>query len=167
MPRQLNDRMVEMMNRKISLLWTVPLVLGFSAAWAQDAEEELAPMLPDPAVGEPAELPDAADNGLTTARDKTAGLPGEATIRLMDDDDDLVTNEVELPELPPKANFGQRVADDARDGGVNGREIADEARDLADEAQDAAEGRGRAEDLPVDVPGRPDLPDHVPTPPRP
>ena len=154
-----------MMNRNFLVLWTLPVLLGMSTVWAQDAEEETTPMLPDPAVAEPAALPDAAEQGLAIARDKTAGLPGEATIRLMDDDDDLVTNELELPELPAAAAFGQSVGERARNGEINGLDIADEARGLADEAQDAAEGRGRAEDLPKDVPGRPDLPDNVPTPP--
>lgn len=159
-----------MMNRKFHLLWTLPLLLGFSAAWAQDAEEDPAPILPDPAVGEPAELPDAADQGLAIARDKTAGLPGEATIRLMDDDDDLVTNEIQLPDLG-EDHPGRKGLDTAaraiENGKQFGRDRADEAKSNAmDQAQDAAEGRGRAEDFPVDVPGRPDLPDNVPTPPK-
>ncbi len=167
------------MNRKFSLLWTIPLLLGASAAWAQEEE----PMLPDPADDEAraaAQLPDAAAEGLAIAGEQTAGLPAEATIRLIDgaeDDDGIaVTHEVELPELPPEGAAGQQGLDIA-DQAINGRDdfghdmagdaiddAIDNAHDLAEDAQDAAESRGRAEDLPVDVPGQPDVPD-FPTPP--
>lgn len=154
-----------MMNRKFALLWTVPLVLGFSSAWADDHHGET-----DENASFGAQIAAEAQAGGVDGQsvaDRARALGGaEVTIDLMDDDDDLVTNEVELPEPPARAAFGQSVAERARNGEVNGRDIADEARDLADAAQDAAEGRGRAEDLPADVPGRPDLPDHVPTPPR-
>ena len=159
---ELRQRMDEFMYSKYRLLWTALLVLGFSAAGAQE--------LPEPAnnnARDAAQLPAEAAEGLAIAAEKTAGLPEEATIRLMDDDEHLVTHDVQLPELPEEGAAGQQgldIAGEAIAGGADfGQEMADEARDGA---QDAAEGRGRAEDLPEGVPGRPDdLP--VDPPPRP
>lgn len=160
-----------MMNRKFNLLCTFSLVLGFGVVGAQE--------LPDPADDEArnaAQLSAEAADGLAIAGEKTAGLPAEATIRLMEDADEeesgAVTNEVALPVLPDEGaagNQGLEIAGQAIAGGEDfGRDMAGEALenalDLAEDAQDAAEGRGRAEDLPADVPGRPELPE-IPTPP--
>ncbi len=140
------------MNRKFGLILVAPLLLGFSAAWAQDTDED-APELPAAAAEEArdaAQLPDAATYGLNTA--------AEATMRLMEDDEDEVTHDVELPTLPEGAE-GDRGLATAADAIAGGAEFGLEmAGDAADAAQDAVEGRGRAEDLPVDVPGRPDIP---------
>ena len=150
------------MNTKLKLLLAAPLVLGCSVAWSQDAEDA-SPELPEQAAEQArdaAQLPDAAANGLAVA--------AEATIRLMDDDDDEVTNDLELPMLPERGAAGQRgqdVAAKARAGRENfGRERAEEARN---NAREAAEGRGRAEDLPDNVPGRPDNPGRPDDPGRP
>ena len=141
------------MNRKLSLIVIAPLALGFSAAWAQDMEPDT-PELPSPAADEAREaatLPAAAADGLSIA--------AEATIRLMESDEDLVTNDLELPMLPPQGAAGQRgldIASQAQSGRDNfGQEVAEDARN---NAREAVEGRGRAEDLPVDVPGRPENP---------
>lgn len=166
------------MNRKYHLIWVLPLVLGFSVAGAQE--------LPEPADDEARNavatqgLPADAADGLAIAAEKTAGLPEEATIRLMDDADEedaeAVTHEVSLPTLPDEGASGQQGLDIAgqamADGEAFGRRQAEDARenaaDAAENAQDAAEGRSRAEDLPVDVPGRPDVPVDPPiTPPTP
>ena len=150
------------MNSKLKLLLAAPLVLACSAAWSQDADDD-ASELPQQAAEqarEAAGLPDAAAKGL--------GVAAEATIRLMDDDDDVVTNDLELPVLPERGARGQKgrdVAAAAKAGRDNfGRERAEEARNNANEA---AEGRGRAEDLPDNVPGRPDNPGRPDDPGRP
>lgn len=62
---------------------------------------------------------------------------------------EVEADDVELPEdvdLPEEAEFGQSVSDDARDGGVDGRDVAEEASDGRSEegrqtAEDASEGR--------------------------
>lgn len=142
------------MKTKLRSLLAVPLVLGCSAAWSQDADDDT-PGLPTQAAEQArgaAQLPEAAPKGLATA--------AEATIRLMDDDDDEVTNELELPMLPERGAPGQKGRDIAAEAKARrndrdnfGRERAEEARNNASEA---AEGRGRAEDLPDNVPGRPE-----------
>lgn len=132
------------MNRKHTLLWTAFLLLGFSGAWAQD--------------------------------DGTAG-DADVTIRLMGAHEaelpNAVTKEIVLPgdaddEAALNAAEGLAKADERHERRENGLSIADEARenaaDMAGDALDNVEDRGRAEDLPVDVPGRPDRPD-VPQPP--
>ena len=145
------------MNRNLRLAWLIPLLLGFSTAWTQD---DGTPTLPAPAADpaeDAAQIPDAAAHGLATA--------AEATIRLMEDDDDEVTNDIELPELPAEGAEGQKgldIASQAIDGGKDfGLGVADDARN---NAQEAAEDRGRGESVPEGVPGRPDMPD-LPTPP--
>lgn len=150
------------MKTRLRLLIAAPLMLTCSAAWSQDADDDT-PELPEPAAQQArdnATLPDAAARGLDRA--------AEATIRLMDDDDDLVTNELELPMPPERTAPGQRGRDtaaEAKAGRENfGRERAEEARN---NAREAAEGRGRAEDLPVDVPGRPENPGRPDNPGRP
>ncbi len=144
------------MNRKYALLLAAPLLLGLNAAWAQDTDEEEAEML-IPAAEQAREQAQLPDERLPEAAAKGLSVAAEATIRLMEDDEDAVTNDVELPELPEQGVAGQQgldIAADAMAGGKDfGLEMADEARDSA---QEATEGRGRAEDLPVDVPGRPD-----------
>ena len=163
------------MNRKFTLVWTAIMLLGFSGAWAQDEDAAL----PEPAADEArdaAQLPEAAAEGLAIAAEKTAGLPAEATIRLMDDADDenggAVTHDVQLPTLPGDGAAGQQGLDTAAEA-IEGRnsfgfDKAADARataaDMAESAQSGVEDRGRAEDLPVDVPGRPEMPE-VPTPP--
>lgn len=139
------------MKTNLRLFLAAPLVLGCSAAWSQDADDD-APALPVQAAEQArdaAQLPDAAAKGLSIA--------AEATIRLMDDDDDVVTNELELPMLPERGDRGQKGRDNAADAKAGrenfGRDRADEVRNNANEA---AEGRGRAEDLPDNVPGRPE-----------
>ena len=152
------------MNRKFTLICMAPLLLGFNAAWADDG-------LPDPAADEAhdnARIAAAAAAGLDVAVVKTAGLPAETTIRLMGDADDedsaAVTANIELPVLPDEGADGQRGLATA----LSAFSAVDDALDsAADAAQDAAgnvEDRGRAEDLPVDVPGRPDVPQPPPSP---
>ncbi len=162
------------MNRKFILLLSAPLLLGISTAWAQDAE------LPGPADDEARrasdQLPDAAAAGLTIAGENTAGLPAEATIRLMDDADEenggAVTNDVQLPILPDEGVAGQQGLDTAADA-IAGQDsfgfdaaakARDTASDMAESTQSGIEARGRADDLPVDVPGRPEIPEVPPTP---
>lgn len=160
------------MNRKFTLVWTSIMLLGFSGAWAQDEDAEL----PEPAADEArdaAQLPEAAAEGLAIAAENTAGLPAEVTIRLMDDADEenggAVTNVVQLPILPDEGVAGQQGLDTAANAIAGqdsfGFDTAADARgtaaNMAESAQSGVEDRGRADDLPVDVPGRPD----VPTPP--
>ena len=136
--------MVNVMNRKFTLLWTALLLLVFSGAWAQD-------------------------DGTDGDADATIRLMGAAEAELPD----AVTKEIILPEdaddeAALNAAEGLMKADERHALRENGLTIADEAlenaADMAGEASDNIENRGRAEDLPVDVPGRPDVPD-VPTPP--
>ena len=132
------------MNRKLTLLWTALLLLSFSGAWAND--------------------------------DGTHG-DADVTIRLMGvpeaDLPDAVTKEIMLPEEADdeaalNAAQGLTKAGERHDRRESGLAIANEAienaADIAGDASDNIENRGRAEDLPVDVPGRPDRP-VVPSPP--
>ena len=158
------------MNRKFTLLWMAPLLLGFNAAWADNHEDEDAAGLPDPAADEArgvARINEAATKGLTIAAEKTAGLPAEATIRLMNDadgeDSAAVTHDVELPTLPAEGAAGEQglaLASNAMAGQeLFGLDMADDAADAAQNAAENIENRGRAEDMPADLPGRPgDLP---------
>ncbi len=150
--------MVNDMNRKFTLLWMAPLLLGFNAAWADDG-------LPDPAADEAhgnAQIPEAAAAGLGIAAEKTVALPAEATIRLMGDADDedsaAVTADIELPMLPDEGAEGQRGLDTARSAFSAADNASDYGEDIAENGAENIENRGRAEDLPVDVPGRPDTP---------
>jgi hypothetical protein len=162
------------MNKKLTLLWAAPLLLGFNAALADNHEDEDTVGLPDAAADaarENAQIPEAAAEGLAIAAEKTAGLPSEATIRLMDGADDegsaAVTSDVQLPTLPDEGAAGQRGLDTAADAFSAADDARENAADIAEDALDNIENRGRAEDLPVDVPGRPDTPDvpDVPQPP--
>jgi hypothetical protein len=171
------------MNRKFTLLLMAPLLLGFNSAWADNHEDDDAAGLPDAAADEArenAQIPEAAAEGLAIAAEKTAGLPSEVTIRLMDDADsegsEAVTADVQLPTLPDEGAEGQQGLNSAADAiagrGSFGSDIAADALEnaagVAEDARDNVENRGRAEDLPVDVPGRPDTPDvpDVPQPPN-
>ena len=159
------------MNRKFTLLLMAPLLLGFNAAWADNHEDD-AVSLPDAAADaarENAQIPEAAAEGLAIAAAKTAGLPSEVTIRLMDDADsegsEAVTADVQLPTLLDEDSEGQWGLHTAADA-IAGR--GSFGSDTAADARDNVENRGRAEDLPVDVPGRPDTPNvpDVPQPPN-
>lgn len=169
------------MNRTFTLLWTATLVLAFGAAGAQEPAE---PMLPDTADDAARDavatqgLPAEAAEGLAIAQDNidrnAPELPQEATMRLMEDDEDSVTHDVELPDLGEDhpSYKGLSTAADAIAGGRSfGEDRAAAARDnaaeAAENARDNVENRGRAEDLPVDVPGRPDMPDLPDNPGRP
>ena len=68
----------------------------------------------------------AADKGQgeQSGRPATAGRPSDA------------------PSLPARAGFGQRVAADARDGGVDGKSIAAQARQNAQARRDARAQQG-------------------------
>lgn len=143
------------MNRKFTLLWMAPLLLGFNAAWADDG-------LPDPAADEAhgnAQIAAAAAAELEIA---TVALPAEATIRLMGDADDedsaAVTADIELPTLPDEGADGQRGLDTARSAFSAADNASQYGDDIAENGAENIENRGRAEDLPVDVPGRPDTP---------
>ena len=143
--------MVNDMNRKFTLLWAALFLLGVSAAWADGH------VLPDPADDDAlAQLPVEAATGLQIAADKTAGLPEEATIRLMnnadDDDAQAVTHDVQLPDADGIGLDTARSAFSAADN------ASDFGEDIAENGADNIADRGRAEDLPVDVPGRPDNP---------
>lgn len=147
--------MVNDMNRKFTLLWMAPLLLGFNAAWADDG-------LPDPAADEAhgnAQIAAAAAAELEIA---TVALPAEATIRLMGDADDedsaAVTADIELPTLPDEGADGQRGLDTARSAFSAADNASQYGDDIAENGAENIENRGRAEDLPVDVPGRPDTP---------
>ena len=147
--------MVNDMNRKFTLLWMAPLLLGFNAAWADDG-------LPDPAADEAhgnAQIAAAAAAELEIA---TVALPAEATIRLMGDADDedsaAVTADIELPMLPDEGADGQRGLDTARSAFSAADNASEYGEDIAENGAENIENRGRAEDLPVDVPGRPDTP---------
>lgn len=75
-------------------------------------------------------------------------------------------------EFPDRAGFGQEVADDAQDGGVDGPEIGERAREQgqqsadvgnqgqADEHRPAGIPDGPPTDLPATVPDRPGPDDH-------
>lgn len=79
------------------------------------------------------------------------------------------------PENDENAEFGDRVSEDARDGGVDGPEVSEEARQQGEQRQqtEAPGERGRPTELPVpdDVPGNPPTappggpPEQLPTPP--
>jgi hypothetical protein len=154
------------MERKIAWTAAFALALGFSSAWAEDHEDETND---NAAFG--AEVSAEAQNGGVDGQsvaDRARQLGNaEATIAIIDDADaetaEAVTGEIPLPEeLPEEAGFGNSVAVDARDGGVDGQEIAGNALDLASEmagdALDNVEIPARSEVIP-DVPDRPDLPE--------
>jgi hypothetical protein len=116
------------------------LLLGTGAAWAQDGD---------------------GDNAETTIR-----LMGDADAELPD----VVINDISLPEAATvdleaisNARKGLDVANEKRaqrnDGLRNASEARERASEMADEARGNVENRGRAEDLPGDVPGRPDRPE--------
>lgn len=141
------------MNRKFSLLWMAPLLLGVSAAWA---DEHGLPAPADDEARDNAQIADAAAAGLVIAADKTADLPAEVTIRLMnnadDDDAQAVTHDVRLPDAE---GIGLATAQSAFSAADNAREFGD---DIAENGADNIQDRGRAEDLPVEIPGRPNTP---------
>jgi hypothetical protein len=111
--------------------------------------------------------------GAALAQDEGAGDEEEqATIRLMGAADaelpDAVVKEIVLPENAAdeaalNAADGLLKADERQDRRENGLVTADEARDnaadMADDALNNVENRGRADDLPDNVPGRPEMPE--------
>jgi len=130
-------------NRTIACLLGTALLFGAGGAWAQDND---------------------IDDAETTIR-----LMGEAEAELPD----AVTRDIVLPdaagedsEAVENARRGLETANENRARREHGLATASEARDraadMAEEARENVEDRGRAEDLPVDVPGRPDLPDTPP-----
>jgi hypothetical protein len=65
-------------------------------------------------------------------------------------------------EFPDRAGFGQEVADDAQDGGVDGQQISERAREQGRQPADAT-NQGQADDhRPAGVPAGP--PSSLPTP---
>lgn len=167
---------VSIMDRKLTLLWTAALLMGAGVALADEHESgdpagsEPAAVLPAPAADvarESAELPAAAASGLARA--------AEATIRLMDDADaglpDEILNEISLPELPDRAQGqGGRGLDRAGENNGRsgiGREVAEgmrenareNASEMASEARENVEQRGRSEEMrPDDIPRPPGRP---------
>ena len=132
------------MNKTIAYLIGTALLFGTGGVWAQEE--------------------DTSDDAETTIR-----LMGEAEAELPD----AVTRDIVLPdavgmdrEAVENAQRGLDTANENRARREEGLATADEARDraadMADEARENVEDRGRAEDLPVDLPGRPDLPDAPP-----
>jgi hypothetical protein len=111
--------------------------------------------------------------GVAQAQDQSAGDEEEqTTIRLMGAADaelpDAVVKEIVLPENAAdeaalNAADGLLKAEERHDRRENGLSTADEARDnasdMADDALDNVENRGRADDLPDGVPGRPEMPE--------
>lgn len=110
---------------------------------------------------------------IALAQDEGAGDEEEqTTIRLMGAADaelpDAVVKEIVLPENAAdeaalNAADGLLKAEERHDRRENGLATADAARDnasdMADDALDNVENRGRAENLPDGVPGRPEMPD--------
>jgi hypothetical protein len=84
-------------------------------------------------------------------------LPDPAQDRFDTVVESVTDNERPSPD-PANQNteFGQRVSDDARDGGVDGVEISDEARQLGDQH--------RPDQLPTPAPAEPGRPADLPTP---
>ena len=123
-------------------------------------------------------LPAKAAGGLALALASltTAGvtgvLPDPAQERF-----DTVVESVTGDEDPPPAEqnpqFGERVSEDARDGGVDGEETSEDARRQGEETSEDArrQGEQRPPDLPAPVPDLPapvpDLPAPVPDLPAP
>ena len=137
------------MNRKIALIFALPLALGLSTAMAQDSDQ----------------ANENAEAGLAIAN--------EATMRVMDDAEagrpDAVTANIPLPQGDGEdTDAVENASDSAGDAGIAAIEdakavAADQAQDALSAAQDAIEQRGRGgapENLPapVDVPQAPDTP---------
>lgn len=161
------------MNRKIALIFALPLALGLSTAWAQNGDEDYG--LPGPAADE-ADVSDVMNNenaqkGLETAH--------YATMRVMDDAEagrpDAVTANIPLPpgeeEDTEAVENAQTGLERAAQGGVPGIENAKSAtaeqanyaaQDALNAAQEAIEQRVRG-GPPEDLPTPPDVPE-PPTP---
>lgn len=111
-----------------------------------------------PAVVEPTpEEPTAVVETEQPADDATDGSSDvEATEPTSDEDaegtapgDDADGSEDTEKELPEAAEFGQSVAEDARDGGVDGQEIAERAHARNAERAAARDAQGAPEEEPV------------------
>ena len=138
------------MNRKIALIFALPLALGLSTAMAQDSDQ----------------ANENAEAGLAIAN--------EATMRVMDDAEAgrpaAVTANIPLPPRDQEdIDAVENASDSAGDAGIAAvadaaeNHAAEQAQDALSAAQDAIEQRGRGgapENLPapVDVPEVPDTP---------
>ena len=161
------------MNRKIALIFTVPLLLCFSNGWTQDGdEEEVRYGLPGPAAQEARDASGVMENDNAQAG---LAIANEATMRVMDDAEagrpDAVTANIPLP--PGEEDDTEAVEnalggfETSGDGGVAAIEdaktvAAEQAQDALNAAQEAIEQRGRG-GPPENLPTPPD----VPEPPRP
>jgi hypothetical protein len=132
--------MVDVMNRKLTWICAVVLLMGFGSAWAQDEDDEAETTIRLMGAAE-AELPDAVTADIA--------LPDS-----LPEDSEAVEN----------AQAGIDTANENRQRREDGLATADQARErgaeMAEEALENRENRGRSEDRPErpDVPEIPDVP---------
>lgn len=127
---------------------------GGVVAYATDALDDVVEVTDDEApTAEPTEGGD--DDVAVVEVTDDAGDPGE----------DGEVGDTGDKQLPEAAAFGQSVAQDARDGGVDGQEIAARAHERNEERQAARHGEDT--DEPVVEPTDPATPDSAPAPQRP
>ena len=102
----------------------------------------------------------AALTGLTAAT-AAGALPDAAQERV-----ETAIESVTPIDFPDRAEFGQEVAEDAQDGGVDGREISEWAREQGQQPEDPGR-QGKADEhrpagVPDGAPTAPPMPDQVP-----
>lgn len=164
-----------MAKRNSTWLLAAPLLLAFSAAWAQDdgnGEDEAAG-LPGPAADEARDA-----SGITENESAQFGLSvaNEATMRVIDDAEggrpDAVTENIPIPasaeqdrEAVERAEAGRESAGDRGVAAIEDAKgvAAEQAQEALNAAQEAIEQRGRG-NPPEDLPANPEIPD-VPEPP--
>lgn len=96
-------------------------------------------------------LGDTAEEALENAQDAVEG-----TVEEVADEVDVDVNGDEANEPNENASFGQSVAEDARDGGVDGQEISEAARARAEERREAGQAHRPEDAGPPAEAGRPD-----------
>ena len=159
------------MNRKIALIFALPLALGVSTGWTQESEEEEVRYgLPGPAAQEARDASGVMDND--NAQAGLAVANNEATMRVMGDAEagrpDAVTANIPLPPSQQEDTEAvENASESAGEGGIAAiaeakLDAADQAQSALSAAQDAIEQRGRR-GPPEELPTPPD----VPEPPRP
>jgi hypothetical protein len=121
----------------------VAVVLPAAADHATDHPAQVEPA-PDTTV--PQDVPPTT----ATTTDDSAPEPTETDEPIGDEPEDAATDEPTT--LPPAASFGASVAEDARDGGVDGQEIAARARTKPNHGRETAAQTPAADHGPTPAP---------------
>jgi hypothetical protein len=122
----------------------VAVVLPAAAEHATDHPAEVEPA-PDTTV--PQDVPPTTAD----ATDESAPVAPKADEPTGDESEEPATDEPTT--LPPAASFGASVAEDARDGGVDGQEIAARARTKPNHGRETAAQTPAADHVPTSAPG--------------